>query len=593
MRKIYSSFFLSFITSSGLHTDWCNFNKHRLVLIRVISGKRAISSAASLFILLFVASSLAISAQKGEFQWPLDKPIVLSGNYGEMRPNHFHAGLDLSTKNMINLPVYATKDGYVSRIKISSVGYGKSVYITHVNGKVTVYGHLTNYESALNKYVKAEQKKAKQYEIELFPKPGELKYKAGDIIGYSGNTGNSTGPHLHYEIRDEKTEIPLNPALFYDYEDSYAPALTHLGLYNLADTTNPRFLSFYPVITKDGKMKLKKDTIVLKANIIGIAFSGQDKFTATGSANNIYEVQIKFDDKPFYKHQLDRIPFDDAKYVNQYSQMQEKWRFQKCFQSTLFPKGMYKGVANKGRIMMGDTNVHKIHMIFKDEKANQSELVFYVKAKEINYFEPPTIQGDIFANANEDVLFGRKKLQIFIPAYTLYNSGAVIFENTLEASGKLMILPFDATLRSTAIVGFEVPKKFKKFKDKLVFKNVDNTYTPIVKNDSVFYSVRNFGGFVLNVDSAAPKIKTEIPVAKLKATKGLKQITFIIEEELSGIKEYSLTTNGEWVLAEFDAKSGKLTYYYDEDTPKGELNFVVDVMDRCKNKASFSLKLGN
>lgn len=542
---------------------------------------------------LFLLISTSIVAQTGQFLWPIDKPIIISGNYGEMRPNHFHAGLDFSTKNTINLPVYATKEGYVSRIKVSSVGYGKSVYITHPNGKVTVYGHLTNYEPVLNKYVKAEQKKSKQYEIELFPKQGEIKYKAGDIIGYSGNTGNSTGPHLHYEIRDEKSEVPLNAALLYDYEDTYAPSLTHIALYNLADTTNPRFLGFYPTITKDGKIKLKKDTIVLKQNIIGLAFSGYDKFTATGSMNNIYEAQIKFDDKPFYKHQLDYIPFEDAKYVSQYSQVQEKWRFQKCFQSTLFPKGMYKGVANKGRLFLMDTNYHKLRFIFKDEKGNQSELEFWIQAKQVNYFEPPTITGDVFVNADEDVLFTRKKLQIFIPSYTLYNSGAVIFENTLEASGKLLILPFDATLKSTAIVGFEAPKKFRKFKDKLVFKNIDYTYTPIVKNDSVFYSVKNFGGFILNVDSIPPKIKVESPGPKVKSTKGLMKVVFVIDEELSGIKEYKLSINGEWALAEFDAKSGKLTYFIDEETPKGELNFVVDVSDKCLNKSTFSLKLTN
>jgi hypothetical protein len=533
-------------------------------------------------------------AQKGEFLWPLDKPVTLSGNYGEMRPNHFHAGLDFSTQNKINLPVYATKDGYVSRIKVSSTGYGKSVYITHSNGKVTVYCHMTNYEPNLNKYVKAEQKKQKTYEIELFPKEGELKYRAGEVVGYSGNTGNSTGPHLHYEIRDEKTEMPLNPALFYDYEDNQAPTIDHLGLYNLSDTTNPRFIGFFDVISKDGKLKLKKkDSIILKPNILGIAFSGSDKFTTTGSPNNIYEVQIKYDDMPFYKHQLDHIPFEDAKYVNQYSQMQEKWRFQKCFQSTIYPKGMYKGVANKGRLFLTDTNFHKIRMIFKDEKGNSNELQFWVKATSINYFEAPTITGDVFANVDEDVLFGKKKLQIFIPSYTLYNCGAVIFENTLEASGKLMILPFDATLRSTAIVGFEVPTKFKKYKNELVFKNVENTYTPIVKNDSVFYSVRNFGGFQLFVDSLAPKIKTELPEAKLKATKGLKQITFIISEELSGISSYKLMINGEWALAEFDAKTGRLTYFFEEDSPKGDLNLVVEATDRCKNKGTLSLKLRN
>jgi hypothetical protein len=348
------------------------------------------------------------------------------------------------------------------------------------------------------------------------------------------------------------------------------------------------------VITKDGKMRLKKDSIILKQNILGIAFSGFDKFTADGSPNNIYEVQIKYEDMPFYKHQLNYIPFDEAKYANQFSEMQEKWRFQKCFQSTYFPKGMYKGVANRGRLFLLDTNFHKIKMIFKDEKGNASELEFHVKARQLlDDFDPPTIVGDVFANVNDDVLFGKKKLQIYIPSGTLYNCGAVIFENTLEASGKLMILPFDATLRSTAIVGFEAPQKFKKLKDKLVFKNVDNTYTPIVKGDSVFYSVRNFGGFQLMLDTVAPKIKTELPVAKLKATKGLKQVVFIISEELSGIQSYKLTINNEWALAEFDAKSGKLTYFFDAESPKGDLDMTVEAMDNCDNKASLNVKLKN
>jgi len=544
----------------------------------------------SLFILLVVSN---VYGQKETFLWPLDKPVKLTGNYGELRPNHFHAGIDFSTNKKINLPVYAVQAGYVSRIKVSSVGYGKSIYITHPNGKVTVYAHLTNYVALVNNYVKQAQLSKESFEIELFPDKNEFKFKAGEVIGYSGNSGHSTAPHLHFEIRDEKTEVPLNPALFYDYVDSYPPNVTHIGFYNLADTTNPRFMNFSQVISKDGKMKLKKDTIVLKQNIIGFAFSGFDKFEATGSMNNIYEAQIMFDNKPFYKHQLDFIPFDDTKYVNQYSQVQEKWRFQKCFQSTLFPKGMYKGVANKGRLFLMDTNFHKIRFILKDERGNQSELEFWIKAKQVEYFEPPTITGDVFVNANEDVLFTRKKLQIFIPAYTLYNSGSVIFENTLEASGKLLILPYDASLRSTAIVGFEAPKKFRKFKNKLVFKNIDNTYTPIVKNDSVFYSVRNFGAFILNVDSISPKIKLETPNSKVKSIKGLSKVVFGVSEELSGIKEYKVSINGKWVLAEFDAKSGRLTYFIENDTPKGELNFVVEVSDKCLNKASFNLKLMN
>ncbi len=541
--------------------------------------------------LIFI--SLFVNGQKDNFLWPLDKPISLSGNYGELRPNHFHAGLDFSTNNKINAPVYAVQSGYVSRIKVSSVGYGKAVYITHPNGVVTLYGHLTNYVESLNEYVKVQQLKAQSYEIELMLKPNEIAFKAGDLIGYSGSSGSSTGPHLHFEIRDEKTEVPLNPALYYKLDDIVKPVITQIGLYNLGDTASAQFLNNYEVKNVNGKLKLKKDSITIANSIVGLAFSGFDKFTADGSQNNIYSVEVKFDGQLIYHHQLDNISFSDARYVNEFSDTEGKFVFQKCFLPNLYPGGLYKSATNKGRIFLLDTNYHVIQVRTVDENNNENILEFHLRTKKFNYYLPPTIKGDTYANCQQDLLYSNENIEIFIPAYTLYNSTPLIFENTLESTGKLIILPSDANMNSTAIVGFQIPKKHLGHKSKLVFKNVDNVYLPIVKNDSVFYSVKNFGWFNLAVDSVSPTIKTEIPAAKLQATKGLKQVTFILKEDLSGIKDYKLTINGNWALAEYDAKSGRLTYFYDVNTPKGDLNFVVETQDKCFNKATYSVKLKN
>ncbi|MBL7918333.1 MAG: M23 family metallopeptidase, partial [Bacteroidia bacterium] len=207
--------------------------------------------------LLFILSK-SLFAQNNGFVFPLQEPISLVGNYGELRPNHFHAGLDFSTQGRTGLPVMAAASGYVSRIKVSAVGYGKAVYITHPNGKVTVYGHLTSYIPEIAIIVKSAQYKNESFEVELLPGKDEIKIKAGQIIGYSGNTGNSTGPHLHFEIRDEITETPINPLLYYKVPDTYKPTITHLGLYNMEDTTSPKFIKSLPINPKTGK--LKKDS---------------------------------------------------------------------------------------------------------------------------------------------------------------------------------------------------------------------------------------------------------------------------------------------------------------------------------------------
>ena len=139
---------------------------------------------------------------KNYFRSPLDIPMSLSGNFGEIRPNHFHSGLDLRTNSREGLNIYAVADGYVSRIKVSPYGYGKAIYITHPNGYVSVYGHLSAYSGAIAEYIKKAQYEKESFEVELFPAKDEIKVTKGQVIAFSGNTGGSGGPHLHFEIRD-------------------------------------------------------------------------------------------------------------------------------------------------------------------------------------------------------------------------------------------------------------------------------------------------------------------------------------------------------------------------------------------------------
>ena len=543
--------------------------------------------------LFFIIINLICNAQStDEFIWPIDAPQIITGNYGELRPNHFHAGLDFSTNGKINATIYAIADGYVSRIKINSSGYGKSVYITHKNGKVSVYGHLNSFSKKIADVVKKEQYKKQNYEVDFKLDPNSILFSEKEIIGLSGNSGNSTGPHLHFEIRDEQSETPLNPLEYYQISDSIAPIIQQIAFYNLADTSAPKFLSAYKFKqTKKDSLIIFKDSIILNQGILGFAYSGYDLFVPKGSQNNIFSAKLYLDGKLIYSHELDEIHFDDQRYVNEYSETIEKQTFQKCFLPTLYPKAMYENCKNKGRILLTDTNYHCLTLTTNDEQGNERSLKFYFKTKKLNYYAKPTINSDVYVSCNKDFLISKNKLQIYIPAKTLFYSTALIFENTIESTGKVIVMPTDANLKSTSIVGFQVPQKYLRNKNKLVLKSGTSVLSPINVNDSVFYSVRNFGAFQIDQDTIAPKIKTQLPENKLNTIKKSKSISFIITDNLSGIYKYNLFANDKWVIGEYDAKSDLLTYNFDDDTPSGPINFKLEVKDKVGNSNVFEYKL--
>jgi len=540
-----------------------------------------------LLIIFIIFNSRFAKTQTDEaYLWPIDSPRVITGNYGELRSNHFHAGLDFSTNGKINYPVYSIADGYISRIKVSSGGYGRCIYITHNDGKVTLYGHLNSYQGKLTELVKKEQYSKKSFEVEIFPKPNEYPVKKRERIGLSGNSGSSTGPHLHFEIRDGQTETPLNPLLYYSINDVIPPTIDQIAFYNLADTCWPKFISSFKVKkNKKDSLFLEKDTVILSQGILGVAYSGFDQYVVNGNPNNIFGAKLFFDNRLLYSHTLDNIHFADQRFVNEFCESIDKCKYQKCFVPTLHPPNLYEKRATKGRILLSDTNYHTIRLSVIDESANERVIQFTLKTRKLNFYGPPSVKSDVYVNCNKDFMISKNKLQIFIPANTLYYSTGLIFENTIENTGKIIILPTEANLRSTSIIGFEVPKKYLRNKNKLVLKSGSSVLSPIVKRDSVFYSVKTFGWFLIDQDTVSPKIKTALAVSKISKIKKFDSFSFLVTDELSGVYKYNLFINDSWVLGEYDAKSDMITYDFDENTPKGPLSFRLEVEDRVGNKS--------
>ena len=535
-----------------------------------------------LFLLFFTLNYSFFYAQYNGlgFIYPLDRDVVVTGNYGEIRPNHFHAGLDFSTNPIINLPIKSVADGYVSRIKIGSGGYGRVLYVTHTNGYVSVYAHQKKYAQKIDEYIKKLQLEQKKNEIEVYPKANELSVKKGEVIGYTGNSGSSTGPHLHFEIREEKSEIPINPLLVYDVKDDVKPELTHLAIYSTADTNYIKRVSSIPVKYIGDKLSLPKYTQVLTENTFAIGFSGFDRANGSTNKNNIYEAKVLLDNKIIYHHQLNNISFDNGRYVNIFSEKEGGVKFQKCFSPTCYDIAIYKSLINGGKIVLNDTLSHKISLQINDEKGNKNALTFFVKTKNLKGYAVNTIKHNVFCN--QDANIKKEDVEVFIKAGTLSANASVgVYINKL---GKAVVGNKDEDLLKAFTLSIKIPKAIPGKENKMVLINEGHCMVGTYENGWLKAESKSFGIFSYGYDTVAPTIV--LPSSKKKASAS--SIRFKVADNLSGIADYHIYVNGVWQIAEYDAKSATITCYFTEPNPK---TLKIEVTDKVGNKAVLNREL--
>ncbi|MBC7696401.1 MAG: M23 family metallopeptidase [Burkholderiales bacterium] len=534
----------------------------------------------TLIFLFFVSSSHFYFAQYNGlgFIYPIDRDVIVTGNYGEIRPNHFHAGLDFSTDPKINLPIKCVADGYVSRIKISSGGYGRVIYVTHANGYVSVYAHQKKFAERIDIYTKQQQREVKKNELELFPTPNVLPVKKGEIIGYSGNSGSSTGPHLHFEIREEKSEIPINPLLVYDVKDNIKPVLTHVAIYSTRDTNVISQLTNVAVNPKTGKLTLLQNMFVLKQNTFALAFAGYDQSNGSTNKNNIYEAKVKLDGNLIYNHQLNNISFDNGRYVNYFSEKLNGIKFQKCFAPTCYDIAIYKTLVNGGKIELKDTLLHKIELIVADEKGNESTLTFFVRAEKTEGY---IIKSTMNVNCHSDFVIKKEDIEYTIRAGSMVNPASV--GGYFNKLGKAVIGNKNDILLKPFSLSLKVFKPIKGKENKMVVMIDDNCLTGKYENGWFKTESKSFGIFSIAYDTIAPMISFPSNKKKTKIQPALsdtKIIKFEVGDQMSGISDYNIYFNGVWQIAEYDAKSCIITCAISEKT--GALK--IEVTDRVGNK---------
>ena len=272
------------------------------------------------FILVLVLSltatfrSFSQQIEKGYFRSPV-KPgsrNFLSGNFSELRPNHFHTGLDYKFGGVEGEPIYAVADGWVHRIKISSFGYGNVIYLKHPSGHITLYGHLRNFNPKLSAWMRQKMYEAKVNDVEFFPEPGELPVKKGELIANGGNTGSSGGPHLHFEIRDS-LDRAMDPLLagFSEILDNIPPTPQKIAIVPLEidSRVNGKFqrVELTPVLS--GSSYRIPETIRVTGKV-GLEIQSYDKLDGAENQNGFPKFEVSDEKGLLYTLNVNRVDFN-------------------------------------------------------------------------------------------------------------------------------------------------------------------------------------------------------------------------------------------------------------------------------------------
>lgn len=549
------------------------------------------------FVIFLVSALPLVQAQTYPqyTQQPLGISPDISGGFCVMRSHHFHLGLDFRTQRKEGFNIYAVEEGYVKRIKISHYGYGRLIQIQHPDGYVSHYGHLSAYAEPIAQYVKDLQYQMKSYEVEIFPPPGLIKVTKGQVIAYSGNSGGSTGPHLHFEIRDSTNTYVLNPLLFgIKISDTKKPVLQSLRLYSGGkDPVN------YPVKkNKYGAYYMSSSTLYA-ADWWGLAYNAIDPQDGSGFKNSVYHTQLYVDDQLAFEFKMDQLKIDDQR-SSDYHMDYKYWVDNGEYYEKLFnEEGNALPIYTKGLKDMFyslSTGSHSIKIKLADFYKNSTEFSFTLSFTEgtatimydddnyINYKKPNTLETpsrEIVVNIPANALYYSNKLSEIRPTITSTQNemGEMNFSFGTKYIPVRYSYKMDIKVNHTKI---PVEKLC------LVYYGKDGKmkyYSPTSYNEnSITVDVKDMGSFSVWADTTCPVIK-KITVRDSMYVMYNGKIVTTATDELSDISTYNAYFDGVWHLTEYEYKEDKLTTKIPDGLSVGWHTFEIEVLDDRANRS--------
>ena len=549
--------------------------------------------------ILLVISVFQLQAQKtidpNYFSNPLDIPMVLSGSFGELRSNHFHSGLDIKTQQRSGVPIYAPADGYVSRIKVGHYGYGKALYIKHPNGYSTVYAHLQKFETTIQDFVKQSQYKKERYEIELFPKENSLLVKKGDLIAYTGNSGSSGGPHLHYEIRDAYSR-PMNPMLFgLEIPDTKDPSVTSVLAYPMSDdaTVNQSSepVKLRLIKQKDGSYKTEKISAYGK---IGFGIATTDQQNGAYNKNGVYRIKTTYNGKPKIDIKFEKFSFDETRYLNRYIDYtyfkEHKIKIQKLFRQTNNPLSIITQEDDNGFVNVADGFSSNYTIEIKDYQGNLVHITIPVIGKKDNTVAKKELPNDQqYIPSESSSTIQRGVFTVDFPKNALYQGSYL----NIKTSGDTLHLhtdniPVHKNISiSMDISNYNTLDKNKLYIARQAYKNTSYYTTTRREKNILTAKTRILGSYTLFMDTIAPTIKAA-NFTDGKWISNNKTLKIKIEDSHSGISSYRATLNGRFILMEYNYKKDVLTYDFNDNIitdTKNNLRLIVT--DNVGNSTTF------
>lgn len=557
-----------------------------------------------LIVFAFVLLSQIIRCQTIELYNPISLPPSISGSFGEIRSDHFHSGVDFRTNGKTGLRVYASEIGFISRIKVSSVGFGKTLYIEHPNGLTTVYAHLDRFAGKLAQYVENAQYTQKSFEVEVFPGKDELIIKKGEIIAFSGNSGSSGGPHLHYEARHTSSQVPVAPLMYFENwrnTDTSAPTINSIFIYKidslnyLMDSLERKSLKF----TKSRNQYRVNDTIYTLGKV-GLGAEIYDYVNEKSNRCGFQEISLSVNNQITYKLNLDSFAFAETKYVNSIIDYQAKTLTnEEVVQLWVDDNNKFSGLkydSSRGFINVEYGKIYNILITLKDHSGNKATMQMVLKGKkqQIKELTIAFKENSTLLEFDREHKISTNKYEISIPRNALYHN--IIFHHSLDStSGKQTIYRVHNSktpIHKKFVLRIKQPTISTKYLNKTYIGYINGKGTEFIEsrilNGNIEANCSKFGNYIILIDTIPPQVKPINIFNKARLTEET-QLKIQLTDE-TGIKTYKGYIDNNWVLFEWDPKSKTLYHNLDKKRikPQAWHNLNIEVTDNLNNRTEFT-----
>jgi len=512
---------------------------------------------------------------KDLFVAPLRDTPSLSASFAELRSDHFHSGLDYKTGGVTGKDVLAVDEGYVYRIAVSPTGFGKAIYVRHPSGYSSVYGHLKGFRPDIEEYVKKRQYELKSFSVSLFPQRDQFIVSRGEVIAWSGNTGGSSGPHLHFELRESSTEDPVNPLVFdLGVSDRVRPVIEKVVLYPLSrsSSVNRSFGSrTLRTVPSNGSYGVASVEIPVVYGATGIGIKCWDSFDNSANRCGVYSIELLVDGMKMYGFTADRFAFSESRYINSHIDYAAKASGNEYIHRLFLQPGnrlsMYDRHAGRGILRFTEDGEHDVKITVTDSHGNRSWVEFRIRSVS----QPPVTPLE--ASFSKVLPYGKASdfsadgIRLNFPAGTLYDTLFLVYK--VRNHTRTFLSPihsvhnetvavhnrFRISIRpDTVITGMEARMCLALVSSKGVASYSGGEF----KYGYVSGEVNKLGDYTVTIDSVPPVIKPSF--ARGANLSGRQMFTVTITDDFSGIKSYETMIDGEWALAEYDAKNNLLIY---------------------------------